>query len=290
MAKQPAKLSKRELRRRKIIRRRRIFAIVLISLFFLVLFCVYKLFLESPVRQKVSWEAGSGTPTISLFLKDEEPGATMLTHMGNLDLRVPGDYTVEIQIGRKTYRPTLTVVDTIPPEGTPVNLQEVLSTQIDAESFVTNIQDATDVTVSYAKQPDFSLEGTQDVSLVLKDAGGNRTSLTAKLTLTRDTTPPVIEGTKDWQLPVNSKASFADGVAASDNHALSVKLEIDDSKVDLSQPGTYPLVYSARDNAGNQTTVTVTVTVTDETNGPEGGHDDEEEYEGDGESDTSEDE
>ena len=88
---------------------------------------------------------------------------------------------------------------------------------------------------------------------------------------------------------MNGKASFADGVTVSDNHALSVKLEIDDSKVDLSQPGTYPLVYTARDNAGNQTTVTVTVTVTDETNTPEG-DDDEGENEGDGESDIPEDE
>lgn len=258
-------------------------ALALISLFLFALFGVYKLFLESPVLSRVSWEAGSGTPTLSLFLRKEEPGATMLTHMGNLDLQVPGDYTVEIQIGTKTYRPVLTVVDTIPPEGTPVNLQEVVSTQIEAESFVTNIRDATEVTVSYAEQPDFSKEGSQDISLVLKDAGGNRTSLTAKLTLIPDTEPPVIEGTKDWQLRMNSKADFSEGVTVSDNHALSVKLEIDDSSVNLTQPGTYPLVYSARDNAGNQTTVTVTVTVTDgnempeESQAPEGEEDDTEE-------------
>ena len=50
------------------------------------------------------------------------------------------------------------------------------------------------MTVSYKERPDFSREGHQQVILVLKDAGGNKTELTANLTLEKDTVPPLIEG------------------------------------------------------------------------------------------------
>lgn len=67
---------------------------------------------------------------------------------GKSESEEPGKYTVEIQIGTKTYRPTLQVVDTQPPEGTALDQTAILNTQVDAASFVSNIQDATAVTVT----------------------------------------------------------------------------------------------------------------------------------------------
>ena len=253
MAERRPGISKREQRRRKI-RRRLCFV-----------WLVYQLFFASPVRSRVRWEAGSATPTVSLFLKKENPNATMLTHMGNLNLKEPGKYTVEIQIGTKTYRPTLQVVDTQPPEGTALDQTAILNTQVDAASFVSNIQDATAVAVSYKERPDFSREGHQQVILVLKDAGGNKTELTANLTLEKDTVPPLIEGAEDLYILTGTKRpDYSGNLSVSDNHDINMEVAVDDSRVDLKTPGNYPLYYSAVDTAGNLTQVTVTVHVVDQ--------------------------
>ncbi len=265
MAERRPGISKREQRRRKIRRRRRVVLVLAVLLLLSFVWLVYQLFFASPVRSKVRWEAGSATPTVSLFLKKENPNATMLTHMGNLNLKEPGKYTVEIQIGTKTYRPTLQVVDTQPPEGTALDQTAILNTQVDAASFVSNIQDATAVMVSYKERPDFSREGRQQITLVLKDAGGNKTELTANLTLEKDTIPPVIEGAEDLYILTGTKRpDYSGNLSVSDNHDINMEVAVDDSRVDLKTPGNYLLYYSAVDTAGNLTQVTVTVHVVDQ--------------------------
>lgn len=270
MAERRPGISKREQRRRKIRRRRRVVLVLAVLLLLSFVWLVYQLFFASPVRSKVRWEAGSATPTVSLFLKKENPNATMLTHMGNLNLKEPGKYTVEIQIGTKTYRPTLQVVDTQPPEGTALDQTAILNTQVDAASFVSNIQDATAVMVSYKERPDFSREGRQQITLVLKDAGGNKTELTANLTLEKDTIPPVIEGAEDLYILTGTKRpDYSGNLSVSDNHDINMEVAVDDSRVDLKTPGNYLLYYSAVDTAGNLTQVTVTVHVVDQMPGEE---------------------
>lgn len=265
MAERRPGISKREQRRRKIRRRRRVVLVLAVLLLLCFVWLVYQLFFASPVRSRVRWEAGSATPTVSLFLKKENPNATMLTHMGNLNLKEPGKYTVEIQIGTKTYRPTLQVVDTQPPEGTALDQTAILNTQVDAASFVSNIQDATAVAVSYKERPDFSREGHQQVILVLKDAGGNKTELTANLTLEKDTVPPLIEGAEDLYILTGTKRpDYSGNLSVSDNHDINMEVAVDDSRVDLKTPGNYPLYYSAVDTAGNLTQVAVTVHVVDQ--------------------------
>ena len=258
-------ISKRELRRRKIRRRRRLVLALFVCLLLVIAWLVYQLFFASPVRSSVRWEVGDSTPTVSLFLKKENPNATMLTHMGNLNLREPGKYPVEIQIGTKTYTPTLQVVDTQPPEGTALDQTAILNTQLDAASFVTNIQDATAVTVSYKQRPDFSKEGRQQVDLILKDAGGNTTELSAALILEKDTIAPVIEGAQDLYILTGTKhPDYTSNITVSDNHDINMEVAVDDSRVDLKTPGNYMLYYSAVDMAGNLAQTSVTIHVVDQ--------------------------
>lgn len=104
------------------------------------------------------------------------------------------------------------MVDTQPPEGTALDQTAIPNTQVDAASFVSNIQDATAVAVSYKERPDFSREGHQQVILVLKDAGGNKTELTANLTLEKDTVPPLIEGTEDLYILTGTNVRITAGI------------------------------------------------------------------------------
>lgn len=76
-----------------------------------------------------------------------------------------------------------------------------------------------------------------------------------------DTQPPVIEGPHDMTVAVGMTLSYRSGVTAVDAVDGKVKLDIDASRVNLTQPGEYPVTYRAVDRAGNRAETTVTVTV-----------------------------
>lgn len=76
-----------------------------------------------------------------------------------------------------------------------------------------------------------------------------------------DTTPPVITGAADKTVIIGDTVSYREGVTVSDDSGGAVELEIDSSKVDLLTAGVYELSYTARDESGNETSVTVKVTV-----------------------------
>lgn len=76
-----------------------------------------------------------------------------------------------------------------------------------------------------------------------------------------DKIAPVITGAKNLETYVGDTVSYKNGVTVTDNVDAKPKLEIDNSKVDLSTPGTYEVTYTAMDAAGNQTSVTVKVIV-----------------------------
>lgn len=108
---------------------------------------------------------------------------------------------------------------------------------------------------------DLSTVGTYDITYSVTDSAGNTTTVPSTVTVTDDKTPPTIQGVHDISLYLGSAVSYRSGVIVTDDKDESPKLEVDSSKVDLSNPGTYPLVYTARDITGNETRVKVTVTV-----------------------------
>ena len=73
-----------------------------------------------------------------------------------LETPVPGDYPVQILYGSKIYKSVLKVVDTIAPAGTAVDKVLKWGETCTAADLVNDIQDATRVTVSFEKEPDYS--------------------------------------------------------------------------------------------------------------------------------------
>ena len=78
----------------------------------------------------------------------------------------------------------------------------------------------------------------------------------------RDVMPPRISGAQDITVEEGGTVSYKKGVTVTDDQDPDVKLEIDNSAVDLNTPGDYPVVYSATDAAGNTRRVRITVHVT----------------------------
>lgn len=110
--------------------------------------------------------------------------------------------------------------------------------------------------------------GEQEYALYVNeiiDAGLERSfKLRIKVSVEFDITEPKINGTKDWEVEINSQPNFLEGVSAEDEKS-RVVLEVDDAHVDLSRIGVYDLTYIATDEYGNTSRITVKVTVYDKT-------------------------
>lgn len=76
-----------------------------------------------------------------------------------------------------------------------------------------------------------------------------------------DTEPPVLYGVSDKTVYVGETVSYTRGVSAWDNRDGAVQVRADASGVNLRAEGSYPVIYTATDAAGNTATKTVTFTV-----------------------------
>lgn len=216
------------------------------------------------VQSSVTIEAGEHFPWPDDFLIDEDKGEADLffaTDVSGINTRVPGTYPVELRDREDCYTSEVVVVDTVAPTGTVQDLTVKAPDIPTAEDFFTDMDDVTKLTVSFQTEPDFTLEGDQQVTLLLTDAGDNVTEFTAKLTMIFDLEAPVITGVDDFLVYAGDTVSYRSGVTVTDNRDTAPQLTIDSSAVDLSTPGEYTVTFTATDYVGNTSTVSATVTV-----------------------------
>lgn len=249
-------------------RRRNRMATVMAFLLILVAIAalVSLLFVTNNVRPSVTVEAGQETVLASAFLKkEEEKPVYFVDGMDKVDLWTPGEYPVTVGYENKAYKVKLLVRDRMAPTGLAQNKTTAQNVSVPAEDFVTDIVDATPVTVTYKETPEFSKVGDQPVTLVLTDAAGNTTELTATLTVIADEIPPTIYGVQDITTFVGDTVSYKKGIYAVDNLDTSSKLTVDSSAVDLSKAGVYTITVTATDASGNKTEKTMKITVREKT-------------------------
>ena len=212
---------------------------------------------DSICRSQLTLEAGQTLPGAQDFFLVPMEGAEM--SISGFLVGVPGSYSVELTAQGQTYTSKLVIVDTVAPQGQAKTVNLTQAGTLSPEDFVSDIVDATKVTVTFKEEPDWSFTGTQTVVVVLTDAGGNVTEISS--TLLQDSEAPVISGTKNLEAYVGSTVSYKKGITVTDNADANPTLEIDNSAVNLSKAGVYSITYKATDAAGNTTTVTVSLTV-----------------------------
>lgn len=216
---------------------------------------------DSKVKRTVTVEAGIEALNVSDFIKNKKNSGMFVIDLSENDLSTPGIYDVEIQVGKKVYSSKVEVEDTIAPTGKAINHEIWADERIGAEEFVQNVTDATDVNIYFAEEPDFNKIGSQKVLIILEDTSGNKTQLEALLSIKKDTESPVIIGVQDQTVYVGTKISYRQGVTVTDNRDENIDLKIDSSGVNPKKIGSYEVVYSAVDSAGNTTTETATINV-----------------------------
>ena len=175
---------------------------------------------------------------------------------------VPQDIYFTITMYYRNYPCVLHVVDTTPATAeaipqTMFSVDEVPS----AEECITGITDATAVSVAWAEEPDISAGGEMSFDVVLTDACGNVSTVAVPFSVTKDSTPPVITGTKDIEGYCDDPITYKDGVTVTDNYDDNPTLTIDNSAVDIYAAGEYTVTYIATDFSGNSSTADITVTL-----------------------------
>lgn len=222
---------------------------------------------RSYLYDSVRVEAGSGVVSIDKFINRKvmkDPSAHTVRFRDELLVAsyTLGTHTVEIFVDEMLMQATLIIEDTVAPTASPVTVFITDASKTPkADDFVTDVKDATGVICEFKESYDFNTTSDVNVIIVLTDEAGNSTEVEALATCSVDTEPPVIEGVQDITVVLGESVSYKSGVTVTDNSGESIKVSVDNSRVNLKAVGVYEVSYSATDSAGNSTIVRATVTV-----------------------------
>lgn len=127
-----------------------------------------------------------------------------------------GSHTLIIQCDGREYPVTYLVTEDIPPTAEAVTVRAEAGSLPEPESFVDQIVDHSEVTVTYAELPDLLTVGSKAVTLVLTDAFGNCTQVEAELEVVPAQNGPEFTGLEELHIQVGSTISYKAGVSATD--------------------------------------------------------------------------
>ncbi|MDO4261506.1 MAG: transglutaminase domain-containing protein [Eubacteriales bacterium] len=214
------------------------------------------------VAEELTVEAGSPVPAAGDFLDRDFEGVTALKGLEEtMDMNRIADYDVILEIGHSKYHSVLHVTDTTAPALAVRDVEAYTFETVEAEDFVESVEDATEVTVELAAQPDMTKTGRQTVELRAVDQGGNVTAAQAELTVLEDVEPPVIEGVRELTVTAGESVSYKNGVTVSDDCDPDPTLTVIRDGVDPNTPGDYAIVYQASDRSGNTAEVSTVLHV-----------------------------
>lgn len=201
-------------------------------------------------------EAGTEYFPASEFAKNKNTDISYVVEPTREQLDTVGCHTLRVKVGDKERNVLLIVEDTVAPVVSVTDIEMWLGSTVKPQDFITEAEEVTPIVVNYlTTEPNLAMAGEQVVYLQVRDLSGNECEMqTAVLTILVDTEPPVISGAKDQTITIGDTVSYKKGVTATDNCDGDVKVEVDSSKVNPKKAGTYEVVYTARDKAGNVAT------------------------------------
>lgn len=189
---------------------------------------------QGRVYKKCVFEAGVEIQAED-FLKKEGKKIQFAKDSKPVDIRLPGEYPVKLKSGYFTYTCIALVQDTIPPTAETVAVYCEEGQRVEAEAFVKNIQDETDVTVEYVQEPDFNYFGVQPVEIALTDAGNNQVVLSSQMI----TQVAAVELTLEAGAPFPPLSEFMK------NEVEGAAFLTDIQTIDTKKPGDYPIEIQA---------------------------------------------
>lgn len=192
--------------------------------------------LAGPVTTKLLQELSTGKAgTYTITLEATDPNGNRTT--AECKLTVLKDVEAPVFTGLKDFSVN---------KGTKPNYTAGVSAEDDRDGTVEFQYDDSKV--------DLNKPGTYEVTYTAVDKAGNETTQQRTLTVLADTKAPTFSGLGAITTQKNKKPNYTAGVTANDNWDGKVEFTYDDSKVNLTKPGTYYVTYTAVDKAGNKAT------------------------------------
>lgn len=133
---------------------------------------VVKFIRERRIADVITVEAGYRIPDANVFYEGQA-NVTYVTDVSAIPVHSPGIYDIEINVNGKIYHTKIEVKDSIAPKGIVKTVDLYEGETAKAEDFFESIDDVSDVSVTFKKEPDFSARNSQTVTLLLSDASGN---------------------------------------------------------------------------------------------------------------------
>lgn len=208
-------------------------------------------------------EAGAESISVSDFLAEgTEIGENdkILTEEADINLKKVGKTNLQLLFGNTVYTVTLKIKDTKKPTAYIINKETYQGKEIPASDFVRTVYDETQVEISYKKEPDFKKTGSQTITIILIDEGGNESEYKATLYVNKDTSAPVITA-YDRTVYIGDNIRFTQDVTVKDNNDDDIEIRVDTDGFDKTKPGRYPVTFSAKDSSGNKAKKTVYFTL-----------------------------
>ena len=209
------------------------------------------------IHNEVTIEFGSALTREDIFLNPEKDGDLISQEtLDTINQSPAGTYPITVTTGSgQSATCQVTIADTTPPE---VKVQDVTVFVGDELSLEDLLLEATDlagpVTTKLLQELSTAEAGTYTVTVEATDLNGNQTTVNCTITVQADTEAPVFAGLTNISTEKGKKPNYTSGVSATDSRDGTVEFHYDASKVDLTKTGTYYVIYTAVDKAGNTAT------------------------------------
>ncbi len=170
-----------------------------------------------------------------------------------------GTRPVRVQVAEGTEIAMVTLVDTTGPILTLREGPFYTHHEFRPEDLV-DAEDVTGAALSFVQPPDTLSDQPQTFTVRAVDPLGNESTASFPLTLSVDTTPPVLYGVVNVGGYVNEPIAYFKEAYAEDDVDGRVDMTVD-SQVILSKRGKYTVTYSATDRSGNTASKSCTYTL-----------------------------
>lgn len=138
------------------------------------------------VARSVTVEAGRSTLSASDFLVEGFHSAEFADNV-SYDLSSVGEYKIYLIVDGKKCSSVLRVVDTVAPTATVRDVSVWQGSKLEPADLVSDIIDATKVSVRFKQEPDTEQLGKREVTVILEDGGGNTAEYTFVLKVVAET-------------------------------------------------------------------------------------------------------
>ncbi len=267
----------RKAHRRRLIILRRIILTCLCSIILGIGFFSYTMLYATVYKEKTI-EAGTKV-TVEQFVKHGLGHAAFASDSEVIDTKQLGTYNVKVKKGMFTHNCVVTVEDTVKPTAIGTEQKVSMIQELDPKDFVKDVVDATELSYRFITPVNMELFEPQRINICVEDEGGNAVEVTSTITVSDDVEPPQIKlenpadviytGTGDldgvelqgFRSILGEGISYKKQITVIDNSGEEIKLQIDNSQVDIDTVGQYPIICTAVDSVGNEAKVNFIVDV-----------------------------